>query len=77
MTPMVKQHLPLAGIAAPGDLFSSDSALSPNVQIAVAHKPGELYGDGLTLHAGSCKLYRRLSGTLGMILDVDGDQDRR
>lgn len=53
---MLKQHPPLAGIATPGDLFSSDSALSTNVQIAVAYKPGEPHGDGLTLHAGSCKV---------------------
>lgn len=73
LTAMVKQDPPLADIAAPGDLFSSDSAQSTNMQIAVAHKAGELYGDGLTLHAGSCMLYRRLSGTLGLILDADGD----
>jgi len=70
---MLKQHPPLAGIATPGDLFSSDSAQSTNVQIAVVHKPGELYGDGLALHAGLCKVYQRRSGTVGMILDADGD----
>lgn len=70
---MVKQHPPLTGIAAPGDLFSSDSAQSTNVQIAVAYKPGEPCGDGLALHAGSCKVRGVGTGTLGMILDADGD----
>jgi len=71
--PMLKQVPPLGDIAAPGDLFSSDSALSTNVQIAVAYKPGEPYGDGLALHAGSCKVRVAGTGTLGLILDADGD----